>query len=350
MSPAHSRAARAIIIGAGQAGLAMADALGREGVATPEIRIIDSSPDDETSWHRRWHSLILFTPARYSSLPGLAMPGDQDRYPRADEVADYLRHYRARLGVATEWNTRATKVSYDEHGHGLVVSTRRGDFAGRNVVLATGPYDRPRVPGFAHKLSVPALHAAQYTHPKQLPAGRVLVVGAGNTGVQLARELATTREVFLARGAPLPTLQPRYFGIELFRLLSATGVLRFSPPRVIRRWLAHREVIIGEGVEQLRGLGVKILPRAVSAEGDEIVAADGTRVSVDAVLWATGYEPGFELLPPTDRDRDLQGGGMTSMRGLFVLGSPWLRSRGSALITGVAKDASRIARWIAKRP
>lgn len=328
----------------------MADALGREGVATPEILMIDASPEDETSWHRRWHSLTLFTPARYSSLPGLRMPGDQERYPRADEVADYLCHYRARLGVATEWNTRATKVSYDEHGHGLVVSTNRGDFVGRNVVLATGPYDRPRMPAFAHKLSVPALHSAQYTHPNQLPAGRVLVVGAGNTGVQLARELATTREVFLARGAPIRTLQPRYFGIELFRLLSATGVLRFSPPRVIRRRLADREVVIGEGVEQLRALGVKILPRVISAEGDEIAAADGTHVSVDAVLWATGYEPGFELLPAADRSRALQGGGTTSARGLFVIGSPWLRSRGSALITGVARDATRIARWIARRP
>lgn len=196
------RLKRVIVVGAGQAGLAMGHALARTGLKPQaDFMIVDASAAGDRAWIRRWHSLRLFTPARHSSLPGIPFPGPRSHYPRTDEVADYLENYAAQLGLLPMWNTRVHGVQVDPHGHRLTLITNVGEVEARNVVAATGPFAEPRFPEFAGRVRVPGrnLHSDDYTHPKQLPDGSVLIVGAGNTGRQIARELSSSHQVTLAR-------------------------------------------------------------------------------------------------------------------------------------------------------
>ncbi len=350
------RRKRVIVVGAGQAGLAMGRALIRTGMKPQlDFVIVDAGIAGERAWNRRWHSLRLFTPAKHSSLPDIPFPGAGSRYPRTDEVALYLDDYADQLCLVPMWGTRVHGVQLDTHGHGLTLITNVGEIATRNVVAATGPFAEPRFPGFAGRVRVPGqnLHSDSYTHPKQLPDGSVLIVGAGNTGRQLARELAASHEVTLAVGAPQRELPQRFLGVDIFSWLKATGVLRIPAPSPIGRRLARREVVIGESVEELRALGVRIVPRLVDAAGSAFDFEDGSTLSAQSVLWATGYQPGFDWLP--DQVRNPAGGivqtrGETSVPGLYVLGLPWMHTRGSSLLSGVGQDATRIARMIGRRP
>jgi putative flavoprotein involved in K+ transport len=346
------RIKRVIVVGAGQAGLAMGHALARIGLRPQvDFMILDAAVAGERAWNRRWHSLRLFTPARHSSLPGIAFPGDRSRYPRTDEVSVYLDDYANQLGLVPMWGTRVHGVQRDPHGHGMILMTNVGEVTARNVVAATGPFAEPRLPEFAGRVRVPGqnLHSDSYTHPKQLPDGSVLIVGAGNTGRQLARELAGSHEVTLAVGAPQRELPQQFLGVDIFSWMTTTGVLRIPAPSPISRRLARREVAIGQSMEELRALGVRTAPRLVDA-GSAFVRDDSTLVAQSVVGW---LQPGFRWLP--DQVRGSGGGivqtrGATSVPGLYVLGLPWMHTRGSALLSGVGRDASRIAGMIGRRP
>lgn len=346
---------RVVIVGAGQAGLAIGQALIRRGMKPQDdFVILDAAAPDSRSWSNRWHSLTLFTPARYSALPGAPFPGDQDRYPRTDEVADYLSSYANEWGLSPRWSTRAHGVARARVGRNLILRTSDGDIETRNVVAATGPFGHPRVPGFAHThVAGLNIHSAQYTHPKQIPAGRVLVVGAGNTGRQIATELSSSHEVTLASGDPLPELPQKLFGKDIFAWLAASGLLSLPLPSGVRAKASGKEFVIGNSLGQISELGVQVVSRVESGEGGTFFFADGTSMNPTSVIWATGFTPGLDWLPREVRMEDgsvRQQGGSTTMAGLYVLGMPWMRSRGSALLAGVGADASRIARSIADRP
>lgn len=349
---------RAVIVGAGQAGLAVAHALMERGLTPQEdFQIIDAGDPDTLTWKRRWHSLTLFTPAWYSSLRGVRMPGDSDRHPRGDEIADYLDRYRDAMGLVPTWNVRAVSVEPDPHGHGLLLTTDAGEMWVRNVIAASGPFTTPTLPVFAGNLSLPGvvLHSDDYTHPNQIPAGRVLVVGAGNTGIQIARELSASHEVSISTGAPQRQLPQEVMGVDIFRWLKLTGLLTVPVTTSLGRRIAAREVIIGEGTEDLRRRGIRILPRVTVARSSEVEFEDGSLARPDSVIWATGYRSGFEWLPSRVKTRETASGlihrnGSTPVKGLHVVGASWLRSRASALIGGVSADADRVARVIADSP
>ena len=334
----------------------MGHALARIGM-TPQVDfvLLDADAAGDRSWNRRWHSLRLFTPARHSSLPGIRFPGPADRYPRTDEVALYLEDYSNQLGLIPFWGTRVHGVHVDDHEHGLTLVTNVGEFPTRNVVAATGPFAEPRLPSFASRVRVEGqnLHSDSYTHPKQLPDGSVLIVGAGNTGRQLARELAPSHQVTLAVGGAQRELPQTLFGIDIFSVMAATRVLRIPVGSTLGRRLARHEVVIGESLEELRDLGVRITTRLVDAAGSRFHFADGRTLSTRSVLWATGYRPGFNWLPEEIRNPDgyvVQRRGATAITGLFTLGLPWMHTRGSALLAGVGRDAAHIARMIGRRP
>ncbi|MDP3207637.1 MAG: NAD(P)-binding domain-containing protein [Rhodoglobus sp.] len=345
-----------IIVGAGQAGLAMGHSLLQKGFRPQEdFVLIDAATQDDLAWTRRWHSLTLFTSAHYSALPGMAFPGDANRYPRADEVAEYLRDYADQMGLRPAWGTRALAVTPTAGSRSLTLRTSDGDFETRNVVAATGPFSLPCLPSFAGGTVVPGIniHSSQYTHPKQIPQGTVLIVGAGNTGRQLARELSFSHDVTLASGSTQPELPQRLFGRDVFAWLSRTGLLSFPVPAPVRGSLVRGEVVIGNPLPELRTLGVRTVGRVTNSSEGVFYTADSLPVTPDSVIWATGFEPGFDWLPGDIRNSDghvVHRRGATRMAGLFVLGMPWMRSRGSALITGVGNDASHIARLIRDRP
>ena len=349
---------RAVIVGAGQAGLAVARALMERGLRPQEdFHIIDAGGPATLAWKRRWHSLTLFTPAWYSSLRGLKLPGDPGRYPRGAEIADYLDRYRDELGLIPSWNVTARSVGPDPHGHGLVLTTNIGQTWTRNVVAATGPFGAAQFPALAAAVRPPgvALHSGEYTHPNQVPRGSVLVVGAGSTGIQLARELSASHDVMISVGTQQRRLPQGVLGVDIFRWLTITGLLTTSATTPLGRKIAARDATVGPGIEDLRQQGVRVLPRAVAGHGGEVEFDDGSRMSPDSVVWATGYRSGFEWLPSMVTTGEsasglVHRGGSTPLKGLHVVGASWLRSRGSALIGGVSADAERVAQTIADSP
>ena len=340
-----------VVIGGGQAGLAAAYQLGRRGV---EATVLDAASSVGESWRRRWDSLRLFTPAVYSSLPGLAFPARADHYPAKDEVADYLATYAARFDLDVRHGITVTAVTTAD-GRFRIASPRE-DFEAGAVVIATGPFQTPTIPALADGIdqSVVQLHSSDYRNPDQLPDGAVLVVGGGNSGCQIADELvATGREVHLAVGQRYPVLPPRVAGRSLFHWLDRTGYLGIGADTRIGRRLQRRDTIIGTGPRHLRGRGVRVHGRLTGATGDRVLFAGVTAARVDAVIWATGFrlDHSFVQIP---RVLDANGvlrhrAGHTDVPGLHAVGQPWQRNRGSALLGFVGTDAALIADHIAAR-
>ena len=283
---------RAIIVGAGQSGLAVAAALSAEGLRPQhEFVVIDAASTGQRSWSSRWHSMELLSDARHSALSPRRLLGDQRRHPRVDEMADYLSFVEARLGVETVWGVRAVGVEQRGNGSTLLLSTTAGEVQTRNVICATGAAARPRLPEWAAGMTVPGvvLHSSQYLYPKQIPAGDVLIVGGGNSGVQLARELSASHTVTLSvrtRRQHRPAMS--------YPAAAGERVSLFSRER-------RPEPVFGESYEQLRRAGVTIAPGVETSTGSVVAFADGTQASPRSVILATGYDPGDDWLPEPAR-------------------------------------------------
>jgi putative flavoprotein involved in K+ transport len=336
-----------IVVGAGQAGLAIGHFLAAQG---RDFAILEAADAPAAAWRARWDSLRLFTPAGRDSLPGLPFPGDPKRYPTRDEVVDYLTGYAEHFALPVRCGTRVDAV--ERRGAAYVVAAGGEELTADQVVLATGPFQRPRVPGFAAGLGagVPQVHSSDYRSPAQLPDGPVLVVGGGNTGLQIAEELVASREVHLAVGSRQLPLPQRLLGRDIFDLLTALGVFRVTAESRLGRRLSGRETLIGTTPRALAGRGVALRSRAVAADAGAVRFADGTSLAPAAVIWATGFDRDFSLLrvPVLDeRGAPVHRRGVTGAPGLYVLGMPWQHTRGSALLGWVGADAAYLAERIA---
>lgn len=340
------------VVGGGQAGLAMGQALTRRGLRGGEdFVILDAADQAGAAWRDRWDSLRLFTPARFSALPGMAFPGPPDAYPGKDDVAAYLAAYTARFDLPVRHRTPVRRLTQDPAGPGFVLTTDHAPVRARAVVVATGPFQVPAVPTIATHLGphVNQLHSADYRNPAQLPPGPVLVVGAGNSGVQIAADLATTHHVTLAVGTPLPHLPQRIAGQDIFTWLTRTRVIDLTVDSRLGRRLSRRgEILIGTRLRDLTALGVNLVDRVTATDTHTVTTQDHARISLTTVIWATGYRPDFTWLPTSALDQHGQPRhhrGLTPIPGLAVLGLPWLHTRGSALLGWVGHDAG----WLADR-
>jgi putative flavoprotein involved in K+ transport len=343
------------IIGGGQAGLAAAYELGRRGI---EVLVLDAAPETGHSWRTRWDSLRLFTPAAYASLPGMPFPAAPDHHPTKDEVADYLQAYATRFALPIRHDAPVRRVVAGVDGGfrlelGGAVG---GEVAAERVVVATGPYQSPRIPGLAAGLdpSVVQLHSSQYRRPSQLPpGGTVVVVGAGNSGAQIARELAATCGVHLAVGQESRHVPQRVLGRDLFWWLTKVGMLQAPTGTRRAARMQRTELVIGTPRQALADAGVRTHGRLISAVGAECRFEDGGRTTVDAVVWATGFTAShaFIEVPGALDEQGLirQCGGVGVVPGLFTIGQPWQHSRGSALLGFVGADAARLADDIARQ-
>jgi putative flavoprotein involved in K+ transport len=333
------------VIGAGQAGLAVGRLLARAG---RRLAILEAGESVATAWRNRWDSLVLFTPRRYDALPGLPFPGDPDGYPGRDEVVAYLEQYARTFDLPIRFGSEVRSLAAGDAGFVLELTDGRRVEA-HQVVVATGPFHEPIIPAVADGLApeVFQAHSAAYRAPEGLPAGTVLVVGGGNTGFQIVKELSATRTVHLAVGSRQTPLPQRLLGRDLFWWLTRLGVLGKSVDSRFGRRVRSRDTLIGSSPRELeRRFGVGIKPRAVGASGRTVRFADGGSLDVDAVIWATGYRPDHSWidLDVTDEDGHLRHRrGVTDVPGLYFLGLSWQHTRGSALVGFVKDDAEFIA-------
>jgi putative flavoprotein involved in K+ transport len=342
--PAHYDVA---VVGAGQAGLAIGHHLARQG---RRFAIFDRADSIGAAWQSRWDSLVLFTPRRYDALPELDFPGDPNGYPTRDEVIGYLERYAETFELPVELGSEVRRLTSDGKSFVLELDSRVVD-AGQ-VVVATGPFDVPRIPEFARNLdpAVVQMHSTDYRSPGAIPEGTVLVVGGGNTGFQIAEELAGTRQVHLSVGTRQTPLPQRLLGRDLFWWLVKSRLLGASVDSRLGRRLQYKDTLIGSSPRGAKRRGVVLRPRVTGAAGQTITLADESALVVDAVIWATGYvfDRSWIDVPVEDEEgRVRHRRGVTDTKGLYFLGLPWQHTRGSALLGWVKDDAAYIAEQIA---
>ena len=339
-----------LVIEAGQAGVALGHHLAGRGA---DFLLLDAAPEIGHSWRSRWDSLRLFTPAQYDSLPGMPFPAPADSHPGKDDVADYLAAYAARFELPVRLGSPVLGL-YREPDGSFAAMTPTGTVRASQVVVATGPFQTPHVPAVSVQLDprVPQLHSAAYRNATQVPGdGRALVVGAANSGLQIAAELAATQPVTVAVGSTPLQLPQRIAGRDLFTWLTRAGF--FTVPadsRIGRRLRARGDLVIGSRRADLRRRGVDLRPRLTGFTGRTATFADGSSTEVAAVVWATGYRSDHSWLhvPGVVVDGQVRHtGGVTDVPGLYFLGLPWQTCRGSALLGFVGADAASLADRIA---
>jgi putative flavoprotein involved in K+ transport len=335
-----------LVVGAGQAGLAVAYHLRQSGL---RFLVVDAATEIGTTWRSRWDSLTLFTPAQYDALPGMAFPAPANTYPTATEVADYLQAYAAHFELPIMLDTRVTRLEHDSDQ--FTAHTSGGVLHARQVVVATGPFQTPVIPAISTGLGegVRQLHSTRYRNPAQIDPGQVLVVGAGNSGRQIALELAATHEVTLAVGTGAMHLPQRLFRRDLFWWLLRTRLLdKTADSRIARRMRARGDLIIGSPLNELRNAGVTICPRLTGANNGQVTFADGSQTAPVTVIWATGFRTDYSWIdiPYVTTERGVEHTrGVTAVPGLTFIGLPWQHTRGSALLGFVKDDAA----WLAER-
>jgi putative flavoprotein involved in K+ transport len=349
--PAGSRLLDVVVVGGSQAGLAMAWHLAQQRL---RFVVLEAGAELGHTWRNRWDSLKLFTPAQYNALPGMAFPAPADTYPTKDPVADYLQAYASAHDLPVRLNAKVTELR--QVGEGFEVRTADDPVVrARQVVVATGPFQVPFVPPPASKLdpSVTQVHSADYRNPQALPEGPVLVVGGGNSGFQIAEELAASRQVDLSIAASYPMLPQRLAGRDLFWWLTRLGLLRVTVDSRVGRRASRREFIIGTNRRTLERARVRFRPRLIDAEGRTVRFADhSTLEDVGVVVWATGYrsDHAWIHIPGVVREGHVvHRRGVSEVPGLYFLGLSWQHTRGSALLGFVNHDAAYLAARIATR-
>lgn len=322
---------RAIIVGSGHAGLSVASELSRMGlVPQRDFAVIDSNCDGRRSWGYRWSSMTLLTEAGRSPIAGRHLSGDPYRHPSPREVEEHLLSVESSLRITTMWGVRATGVQRLGDGSTLLLSTNEGQVQTRNIVCASGSAGRPRIPSWAVETQAPGivLHSADYRGPTQIPAGDVLIIGAGHSGQQVARELSSSHRVTLSSRSPQG----------------------HSPGAGRGRWMG-RQLRDGRASHSpnWEALGVTLMPAAVAVDGAHIIFEDGQRTAPQSVIFATGYLPADTWLPTEVRDSP-RGRGTTAVPGLFIAGMPLYSKPDADTFDGARRDAMLIARRIMKRP
>jgi putative flavoprotein involved in K+ transport len=340
-----------VVIGGGQAGLAAAHAALTRGWRPV---VLDASSGPGGSWPRYYDSLTLFSPARFSALPGRPFPGDPERYPVRDEVVAYLDGYARRLDADVRRSEHVDRVIRD--GDGFAVSTDTGSVVrGRLVVAASGGVGRPYRPPLAglDTFTGRVLHSAEYREPGSFAGSRVVVVGGGNSAVQIAVELAEVATVSISTRHPLRWQPQRILGKDFHWWLARTGLDTSAlGPRLARGGVP----VIDEGRYRAAVLAGRPDRRAmfVRLDGDSVEWADGTREQVDAIVLATGFTPDLRFLDDTpaldDRGAPLHRGGVsTTMPGLGYVGLERQRSLASATLRGVGRDATHVLKALARQ-
>lgn len=349
-----------VVVGGGQAGLSVGHHLARLG---QDFLILDAAERVGDAWRRRWDSLRLFTPNHVNSLDGMAFPGDPDVFPTKDEMADYLAAYADLFDLPVRSGVRVQAVSRGDDGR-FVLDTTAGQWRAADVVVAMGNYQQPRLPDFAADLGddVVALHSSHYRRSDQLQPGPVLVVGAANSGIEIAMELVESREVVVAGNhpghIPFDVEKPRNRWLVTLVLRGIYHrVLSVDTPigRRARPKLLHRAAgLVRTTPAEVEAAGIERVGRVEGVQDGQPFLADGRRLDVANVVWATGHQSGlprwidldvFDEVGDPRHDRGVS----TDEPGLFFVGLHFQRSLSSGQVHGVGRDARFVAKRVAAR-
>jgi putative flavoprotein involved in K+ transport len=345
-----------VVIGGGQAGLAVGYYLAKQ---RRDFIILDAGERVGDSWRRRWDSLRLFSPARYDGLPGWRFPARGWSFPTKDEMADYLEAYARRFALPVETGVSVDRLT-KEDGRFVVGAGDRRVEADR-VVVASGAHRTPRIPAFADGLDgrVEQLHSSEYRNPSQLRDGEVLVVGAGNSGAEIAFELGRERQTWLAGRAvgEIPVRHGSRRGRIFLPVIRFVGhhVLTVRTPmgRKVGPKLAHGATpLIRVRSSDLAAAGIERVPRVAGVRDGLPLLEDGRVLDVANVVWATGFDQDFSWidLPVLGRDGEPvhDRGVARGEPGLTFVGLLFLYAVTSDVLPGVGRDAKRVARHIAR--
>ncbi|MGY2747832.1 flavin-containing monooxygenase [Arthrobacter sp. UYCu723] len=346
----------ALVIGAGQAGLAAGYHLAGRRL---HFAILESAGRVGDQWRGRWDSLRLFTPAQHDGLPGLSFPAAKGTFPAKEEVAAYLEGYAEHFNLPVRTGTRVSGVRRIDDG--FEVATGSGTLRARNVIVAAGANTLPRIPAAAKELEpgIRQLHSSQYRRPSDIPEGDVLVVGAGTSGAEIAKELAATHRTFIA-GRPTPHIPDpvlRYAGEAYWRLIHSALTTEAPPGRKVAANFHKRGApLIRISVKDLDRAGVVRLRRLTGTrdghpafDGDP--AAGAQTMGLQTLIWATGYRASLdwiEDLPVTEWGWPVTRRGVVpELPGLYFVGMPFQYALTSGLIGGVGRDAAFVVGQLA---
>lgn len=343
-----------VVVGAGQAGLATSYYLNREGI---DHVVLDGAGRIGDSWRARWDSLRLFTPANYDGLPGMPFPAPAGSFPTKDETAAYLEAYVEHYRLPVRLGQRVDRLS--QQGSRYLLTAGGQTITASHVVVATGAHQTKRIPAWAGTVdgSTRQLHVADYRNPTQLQPGPALVVGAGNSGTEIAIELAEAGHQTLLAGnstGHIPRVARTFNG--LFFWFLANKIFSIDTPigRKMRpQAQARGGPLISLTFKDVAAAGVELAPRVTGILEGRPVLEDGREVDVANIIWCTGFGHDFswidlpdvrpDQLPEHDR------GVMPSHAGLYFIGLPFHSKLASAFIGGVGDDAKNLVATIAAR-
>ena len=347
-----------LVIGGGQAGLTVGYYLAQHGIP---FLILDAHSRIGDAWRLRWDSLRLFTPARYDGLPGMRFPARGDAFPTKDQMADYLEDYAAHFNLPVRTGTKVDQLS--RQGDRFVVKAGDRSFEAENVVVAMGSHQQARVPAFARELdpNIRQLHSFDYRNPAQLKDGGVLIVGVGNSGADIALEVARTHQTWLSgkESGHVPfrieTFAGRFIFVRIVRFIGH-HVLTVATPigRRLRPTMRFRAApLIRVKPQDLVAAGIERVSRVSGVKGGRPVVEDGRALDVANVIWCTGFSNGFSWIDlpifGTDGEPIYDRGIVSSVPGLYFVGLNFLYAMTSDTVSGVPRDAKRAVDAIVRR-
>ncbi len=359
-----------IVVGAGQSGLAMAYEL---TMASADFLVLDAETEIGKSWLNRWDSLKLFTPTEFNHLPGLPFPAPKGHYPNKVDVASYLKRYVDHFNIPVTLKCQVNKVEKlqntddrnsadfqtDESNNVantelFKLTTTQGVYFAKQVIVASGPFHIPFVPDCSKKISpdLVQLHSKDYRNPAQLQEGDVLVVGAGDSGFQILDEISAQHQsghIFFSGNTDLMTIPQEFLGKTLWWWFKKTGILSLNKYSWLGKKISQRmQPIIGIDIKALLARpNITSVGRTKDACDATVICEHQSLASIKNIIWSTGFRPDFSWLEGVELDGEgypVNYRGVSSTKGLYFIGLPWMYTRGSATLGGVKDDAKYLSK------
>ncbi|GGG70359.1 flavin-containing monooxygenase [Paenibacillus radicis (ex Gao et al. 2016)] len=343
----------AVIIGGGQSGLAAAYYLQQ---AKLNFVILEKNSLNLGSWAHYYDSLTLFSPAEYSTLPGLGFPGEADRYPHRDEVVAYLKSYAAYFNFPINYNVEVLNVENYEEIYSIQTA-KNESYRTRSIICASGSFTNPNIPNLSglNDYNGLIMYSKDYKNDVPFRNKRVIVVGGGNSAVQIAVELANTADVTIATIRPLKFVPQLYLGKDLHYWLTRTGLDHNQSLEEKRSLMKSIDGVIDNGIYQnaisQNKPDHKKMFKTFTQSG--VIWDDDSQEEVDAVILATGYKPNFTYLNHLsvldESGNPMQENGINqSSEKIYFVGLPWQTSFSSATIRGSGVDAEIVVQDLVK--